>query len=220
MAPENQRSMADSPTPLLTDPAFPDILRRRLAHGPFPVEQEPWPGDFFDEPPRRAAVLIPLVRQEEDWHLLFIRRARNDNDRHSGQVAFPGGQLDGSDPGPESAALREAEEEIGLPRHNVDLLGRLGTCRTITNFHVTPVVGRIRQPFAPVPDPREVAHVFTIPLPWLADPANVERRDRLIAGRNGAAIDVLYFRQYRGELLWGVTARLVAALVAGISTGG
>jgi hypothetical protein len=62
-----------------------------------------------------------------------------------------------------------------------------------------------------------VAHVFTIPLTWLADPANVERRDRLLPGRNGVAIDVLYFQQYRGELLWGVTARLVAALVAGIS---
>ena len=162
-------------------------------------------------------MLIPLVRQDDDGHLLFIRRARNDNDRHSGQVAFPGGHMDSGDPGPESAALREAEEEIGLSRRNVELLGRLGSCRTITNFHVTPVVGRIRQPFSPVPDPREVAHVFTIPLTWLADPANVERRDRLLPGRNGVAIDVLYFQQYRGELLWGVTARLVAALVAGIS---
>ena len=210
--------MADSSKPVFTDPAFPEMLRRRLAHTPFPVEQEAWPGDFFDKPPRRAAVLIPLVQRDDDWHLLFIRRALNDNDRHSGQVAFPGGHVDGGDPGPESAALREAEEEIGLPRRNVELLGRLGTCRTITNFHVTPVIGLIRRPFSPIPDPREVAHVFSIPLSWLSDPANLERRNRQLPGKHGTVIDVLYYREYQGELLWGVTARLVAALVSGIST--
>lgn len=209
--------MTGTPHDLFTDGGLTEILRRRLARSGFPVEDDLYPRDFFDAPPRPAAVLMPLLMQNDGWHLIFIRRARNHKDRHSGQVAFPGGHVETLDHSEEAAALREAEEEIGLSPGNVDLLGRMGSYRTISNFSVTPILGWVHSHFAPQPDPSEVEHVFSIPLRWLADPANLNRRSRALPGTD-ATIDVLYFRDYEGELLWGITARLVAALIEGINT--
>lgn len=208
--------MTSADQDLFTDGALPEMLRRRLADSTLPVKDDLYPRDFFDAPPRPAAVLMPLLLRNDGWHLIFIRRAENHKDRHSGQVAFPGGQVEVLDTSEEAAALREAEEEIGLSPDNVDLLGRLSTYRTISNFAVTPILGRVHNHFSPQPDPSEVDHVFSIPLQWLADPINLERRSRILPGTD-AAIDVLYFRDYEGELLWGITAHLVASLVEGIN---
>lgn len=200
---------------MMDDPLLPLLLSRRLAAGTAAPDAEPFPPGFFASPPRPAAVLVPLVRHPDGWHLLFIRRALHAGDRHSGEVAFPGGQVDTRDPSSEAAALREAEEEIGLAPDNVSVLGKLGAYRTVTNFRVTPVVGHILGPFTPRPDAREVSRVFSIPLGWLADPANLERRPRRLPGTE-TTIDVLYYRRFDGELLWGVTARLVAGFVTQI----
>jgi 8-oxo-dGTP pyrophosphatase MutT (NUDIX family) len=147
-----------------------------------------------------------MLRLNEEWHLLYILRSRVEGDMHSAQVAFPGGRLDPGETKAEQAALREANEEIGLQPEGVSLLGNLEEFITISDYKVTPVVGVIPWPFEMHPDPREVQRVFTIPLGWLADPTNREVRQRVAPG--GQALDVVYFKEYDRELLWGVTARI------------
>lgn len=156
---------------------------------------------------RPAAVLLPLFRHQDAWHLLLIRRTHVDGDHHSGQVAFPGGRLNPDDASTEATALRETEEEIGLPPARVTILGELEDMVTISNYRVTPLVGVIPWPFPLAPAEEEVARIFSIPLAWLADSANREVRQREIPRQNGS-LDVVFFSEYDGELLWGVSARI------------
>jgi 8-oxo-dGTP pyrophosphatase MutT (NUDIX family) len=165
-----------------------------------------------DRPPRPAAVLLPLFRRREHWHLLYIRRAENTADRHSGEVAFPGGRPEPDDPHATATALREAREEIGLSPARVRVLGRLPLFRTSSNFLVTPVVGLIPWPVELRPDPSEVARIFSLPLGWLADPRNHQVRAWRPPGRNGSH-PVVFFREREGEQLWGVSARITLSLV-------
>jgi 8-oxo-dGTP pyrophosphatase MutT (NUDIX family) len=159
-----------------------------------------------DQEPKPAAVLIPMLRQDNDWHLLYILRAQVEGDMHSAQVAFPGGRLDPGETSAEQAALREAREEIALDTSGVRLLGHLEDFVTISNYQVTPVIGVIPWPTELCPDPLEVQRAFTIPLGWLADPDNREERERVAP--DGQTLQVVYFKQYDKELLWGVTARI------------
>jgi 8-oxo-dGTP pyrophosphatase MutT (NUDIX family) len=149
-----------------------------------------------------AAVLIPLVWYEEEWHLLFTRRT-DTVESHKGQVSFPGGACDEGETTPEQTALREAEEEIGILPKDVQVLGKLSNLITITYFRVTPVVGMVRWPVVFRVGAHEVARVFTIPLAWLANPAN--RWQFEMPGRTRSLIA---FHPYDGELLWGATARM------------
>jgi 8-oxo-dGTP pyrophosphatase MutT (NUDIX family) len=149
-----------------------------------------------------AAVLIPLVWQDDEWHLLFTRRT-DKVESHKGQVSFPGGACDEGETTPEQTALREADEEIGLDPNNVKVLGRLTNLITITYFRVTPVVGTIKWPTVFRVGEHEVARVFTIPLAWLANPLN--RWEFSMPGRNRTLIA---YHPYDGELLWGATARM------------
>src|SRR5215216_4876469 len=118
-----------------------------------------------------AAVLVPLVWHDDEWHLLFTRRT-DVVESHKGQVSFPGGACDEGETMPEETALREAEEEIGIHPDNVRVLGRLSNLVTITYFRVTPVVGVVQWPAVFRVGAYEVARIFTIPLAWLANPAN------------------------------------------------
>jgi 8-oxo-dGTP pyrophosphatase MutT (NUDIX family) len=165
----------------------------------------------FKDKPKPAAVLIPLLRKDSAWHILFTRR-REDLPEHSGQVAFPGGRTDPGDPSPEGTALREACEEIGLQPEDVKILGRLGSYLTITNYLVTPIVGVIPWPYTLQLESREVSRAFTIPLEWLMDPANYEERPRYLPATN-QPVNVIYFEYYDGELLWGASARLTLAFI-------
>jgi 8-oxo-dGTP pyrophosphatase MutT (NUDIX family) len=158
-----------------------------------------------DEEATPAAVLIPMLKINEQWNLLYILRTVKDTDRHSGQVAYPGGRLDG-DESAEEGALREAYEEVGLDREDVRMLGKLEDFITISNYSVTPVVGVIPWPRELKPQPEEVQRIFTVPLAWLADPANREERERIAP--NGETLKVVYFTEYDRELVWGVTARI------------
>ncbi|MEE9216521.1 MAG: CoA pyrophosphatase [Anaerolineales bacterium] len=153
-----------------------------------------------------AAVLIPLYQEDGDWNLLFTRRT-DSVDVHAGQVSFPGGRIEDSDVSAVAAALREAQEEIGLDPADVEMLGQLNPIFTVTQFLVTPVVGVIPWPYPLASNPTEVAHTFGVPIKWLSDPNNVEVRDRqpLVPGRN---IQVYYFKEFDGETIWGVTARI------------
>lgn len=177
------------------------------------------PDACFERIPRPAAVLVPLLWAREQWRVLFIKRAANPCDYHSGQVAFPGGAQEPTDAGAEAAALRETLEEIGLDTGQARVLGRLRTLRTISNFLVTPVVAQIAWPVELHPDPAEVSHVFTVPLAWLADPAMYRIQDRVL-GNCVQPIPVVYYRPYRGEILWGVSARITLDLVKALRIGG
>lgn len=149
-----------------------------------------------------AAVLIPLVWQAEEWHVLFTRRTDR-VESHKGQVSFPGGACDEGETTAEETALREAEEEIGIPPREVRVLGRLSNLITITYFRVTPVVGVIRWPAVFRVGEHEVARIFTIPLAWLANPSNRWEFEVPGTGRS-----LIAYHPYDGELLWGATARM------------
>ena len=168
------------------------------------------PSHLLSEHYREAAVLVPFVRLRDEWHLLYIRRACSERDRHSGQVAFAGGKRDPQDPDLNSTALREAQEEIGINPNDVKVLGRLTAHHSISNFRITPVVAQVPWPYALHLQRSEVDRAFTIPLTWLADPLNHELRLRELKGSN---IPVVYFKEYDGELLWGATARMTLNLL-------
>ncbi len=160
---------------------------------------------------RLAAVLIPLLRMEGAWHILYTRR-RDDLPEHSGQVAFPGGRADPGDCTSEDTALREACEEIGMRPEDVRILGRLKKYHTITNYLITPIVGVIPWPYPLKLEVQEVSRAFTIPLDWLMDPANHEERPRPLPVPH-QPVNVIYFKLYDGELLWGASARLTLAFI-------
>jgi len=155
-------------------------------------------------------VLVPLLEPEPGAPLevLFIQRS----DRvpsHAGQVAFPGGTSRGGDGGRTATALREAHEEVGLPPHRVEILGRLDDMVTITGFHVRPVVGVVRGAVELKPDPAEVADVFRVPLRSLAE----MRPERRSLWRGRAARFFLVYR-HGGRVIWGATAAMVHKLLA------
>ncbi len=129
--------------------------------------------------PTPAAVLVPLVNRPDGLTVLFTERSADLPD-HPGQISFPGGRVEPEDIDVEAAALREAEEEIGLPRDRVSVLGRLADYETVTGYRVTPVVGWVEPPFVVKPDPVEVADVFEVPLAFLLDPANQQRHFRML----------------------------------------
>lgn len=171
-----------------------------------------YPAGYFRRPPAPASVLIPLFRENGEWRVLYIRRSEHEDDHHSGQVAFPGGKLEDVDNNAFDAALREAQEEIGLDPAHVSILGTLKEYHTISNFMVTPVVGEINWPITLIPDDREVSRIFSIPVSWLADPAN-HRVSWKTLKNTEEDIPVIHFERYEGELLWGITAKLTLSLL-------
>jgi 8-oxo-dGTP pyrophosphatase MutT (NUDIX family) len=164
------------------------------------------PVPAFTAPPglRAAAVLAPWVRRAGEPHLLFTRRCA-DLPHHAGQVSFPGGAREG-DEDPLSCALRESEEELGLPRGQVTVLGGLPGRRSIAGYWVEVVVGAIPAGLVLSPDPREVAAVVEMPLWALAEAGRWSERE-VAPGRTGPVFE------WQGEVLWGLTARFVLELL-------
>ncbi len=154
---------------------------------------------------RKAAVLLPLLCDGDQWHLLFIRRTELVQD-HKGQVSFPGGAFEPEDADLEATALRETWEEVGIPSQAVTLLGKLPVFPSVSRFAITPVVGQIPWPYPLKLEPAEVSRAFTIPIEWLANPANWSEKPYLRS--NGRQDKVIFFNPYDGELLWGITARI------------
>ena len=165
-----------------------------------------FPPEMFNGYPQSASVLVPMLRNEDEWEILFTRRTSS-LPEHSGQVAFPGGRADPEDDSPEETALREAHEEINLSPREVHVLGRLRELRTISNYCVQPIVGIIPWPYDVVLEKEEVSRVFTIPLEWLADPDNHHIQYRELPDPH-SPVPVIYFDRYDGELLWGVSAEI------------
>ena len=154
-----------------------------------------------------AAVLVPIIAHREGLTVLFTRRTVHLK-AHSGQVSFPGGRAEPDDATPEVTALREAEEEIGLARSRVEVIGRLPEYLTRTGFRVTPVIGVIQPPLEVVPDAREVDEVFEVPLAFLMDAKNHRRATRELAGRAVA----FYVIEHEGRTIWGATAGMLVNL--------
>jgi len=192
-----------------------EIARRLATFDKYPfdtgIENLSSISDNFKEPVRPAAVLIPFLVIDNTWHILFIRRTTTLAD-HSGQVAFPGGRLEPKDNSPRDAAMREAKEEIGLNPKDVYLLGELPPLQTITNYLVTPLVGVIPWPYPLNAAPEEVSRIFTIPLSWLSNPANHRTVNRPLPASYGT-VTTVYYSPYEGEILWGVTAKIVLGLL-------
>jgi 8-oxo-dGTP pyrophosphatase MutT (NUDIX family) len=170
-----------------------------------------FPPGYLDGESHPAAVLIPFLRKGNAWHLLFIRRTERPHDRHSGQVAFPGGGSELQDKDIVAAALREAQEEINLSPADVNVLGRLNDFVTISNYSVTPVVGVIPWPYEFTLESSEVSRVFSIPLVWLADIGN--RRTVMRNLPQLGDVPVTYFNEYDGEILWGASASFTLELL-------
>ena len=153
-----------------------------------------------------ASVLVPIVTHAE-LTVLFTQRTAQLRS-HSGQVSFPGGRAEPGDPTPESTALRETQEEIGLAPERIEVLARMPECLTRTGYRVTPVVGLVAPPLALLPDTREVAEVFEVPLAFLLDPANHRRETRELAGKTVG----YWVMQYGDRRIWGATAGMLVNL--------
>jgi 8-oxo-dGTP pyrophosphatase MutT (NUDIX family) len=161
-----------------------------------------------------AAVLIPLVLRPEGTTILLTERTSHLAD-HAGQISFPGGRLEPDDADAIAAALRETEEEIGLARAHVEVLGHFEDYGTVTGYRVTPVIGFVRPPFDLTPDPHEVAEIFELPLEFILQPTNVQR---LRETRGGVMRDV-YEISYGKWRVWGFTARILVRLIAALDEG-
>lgn len=179
------------------------------------VEARPHRSDFDLNPEMRppddeltpAAVLVPIIQRAQSLSVLLTRRADTLR-RHTGQIALPGGRLDPGET-PLQAALREAEEEVGLRPHQVEIAGLSTPYRTGTGFLITPVVGFVTPPLDLVPNPHEVADIFETPFGFLMDPANHEQRyyDMPDGMRRW-----FYAIAHEERVIWGATAGLLRAL--------
>jgi 8-oxo-dGTP pyrophosphatase MutT (NUDIX family) len=182
---------------------LPDILRERLAQEP---SQLP-----FESRARPAAVLVPIFNKRGIWHVLYTRRTESVED-HQGQVSFPGGVIETNDEGPEQAALRETQEEIGIRSEDVQILGALDPLPTVTNYVIVPIVGTIPWPYPFNINKEEVALVFSVPLNWLSNPDNLEIQEWK-PDDPSPSVPVHFFRPYEGEVIWGATARITLSLL-------
>jgi len=168
-------------------------------------------GDVLDEEEggggiTPAAVLVAVVDRPEPTVILTLRPETMR--KHPGQVSFPGGRIDPGDDGPVAAALREAEEEIGLPPGAVEVIGLADVYRTVTGFEVTPVVGIVPPDLPLVPHPGEVAALFEAPLHYLLDPAHQHERSAIWRGRERHYYEI----DYQGRRIWGATAAMIVNL--------
>ena len=156
---------------------------------------------------RPAGVLVALVEGAEGFEVLLTKRSSRLK-HHPGQIAFPGGKQEQSDADVIDAALREAEEEVGLRRNKVEILGTLPPHETVTNFLMTPVIARVSGHFDPVPEPGEVDEAFRVPLAHVTDPANFSVQFRRWRGTRRYYFTVPYGPYY----IWGATARVLRGL--------
>lgn len=189
------------------------MTRERIAEGLAQPAPAPDPHDLhviaLKEGARvtEAAVLVPLVNRPGRVQVLFTQRTPHLGD-HASQISFPGGRVEPGDADRKETALRETEEEIGLGRATVMLLGRLPDYEIPSGFRITPVVGWVEPPFTLKPDPFEVAEVFEAPLEYFLDSANYQRREFDFRGRHRHYMAI----PYEGRYIWGATAGMLYCL--------
>ena len=196
----------------------PTAIRQRFASPPIWTPEHTVEKIFENREPAAAAVLMPLVMREELMLLLTQRTTHLSS--HSGQVAFPGGRTDATDIDAVDTALREATEEIGLPRDHVEVLGTLPIYVTGTAYSVTPVVALVTPRFVLRPNPCEVADVFEVPLAYLMNPANHRRHAVEFDGITREWLSMPYLDhsilkengQSPERFIWGATAGMLRNL--------
>lgn len=192
------------------------LIAQRLAARPSETPVEDWRlgtqdaaqraylRQFFPRDPVPAAVLVPIVTRNEQLTLLLTQRASQLRN-HAGQISFPGGRHEPSDGDLVNTALRESEEEIGLARRHVSIIGKLPDHLIVSGFRVTPVVGFVTPDFTLTLDPEEVAGTFEVPLNFILDPANHVKRIRDFQGHAVELTDMPY-----GDYnIWGATASML-----------
>ena len=211
------------------DPSLAEI-DQRAPEPPVPVSRlnPHWLRQHFSQPPEwspefsveqslsdterplvAASVLVPLVVHTDELRLLLTQRTAHLND-HAGQISFPGGRVDPEDVDAVATALREAEEEIGLHRRHVEVMGTLPEYVTGTGFRVTPVVALVHPPFELTADEFEVAEIFEVPMSFLMDGANHQRRSAVLPSRPGRRS--FYAMPYGDYFIWGATAAMLRNL--------
>lgn len=196
------------------------IIEKRLATAP--IQKDPLEGllgnargpvssefrDFLSGSPSAAAVLLGLIDRGAGLNVILTERARHLSD-HPGQVCFPGGRIETHDPTPIAAALREAEEEVGIHPERVAVAGEMSEVLTGTGFLITPVVGFVDYEFEASPDRSEVEEVFEVPLDFLLDPDALRTSTRQ---RFGTTLTMYEF-DYEGHYVWGATAKILRNFV-------
>lgn len=183
------------------EPPMPENIWREHGDHALNADMEPV------QPLKPAAVLVPLIDRPGELEVLFTERTSH-LAHHAGQVSFPGGHIEPQDGGPSDTALRETEEEVGLDRRHVELIGALDKYITRTGFVVTPIVGIISPPFTLKPDPHEVAEIFEVPLSFLL---NRDNHQRCTAEFEGATRH-FWAMPYGRHFIWGATAGMLINL--------
>jgi 8-oxo-dGTP pyrophosphatase MutT (NUDIX family) len=197
-----------------------EALRARFARAATAGDWTPeFPGDgmlWGERAAAAAAVLIPLMMRADGLHVLLTRRTEHLRD-HAGQISFPGGRSEPTDHDAADTALREAEEEVGLPRSQVEVLGRLPDYITVTGFIVTPVVALVQPPLQLALDSGEVAEAFEVPLAFLMTPAHHHRHVFSFEGGERQFLSMLWRGvgadgSQRDDFIWGATAAMLRNL--------
>ena len=162
---------------------------------------------------RKACVLALLFEKNDAWHILLTERASNDNDRHKGQISFPGGQLEPTDESLEACALREAHEEVGVLPHQVQVIGKMTDLYIpVSNFHVFPFLAWTDTPPQYQRQISEVKQIIETPLSILQDLSNRKLTDMSVYGGTMVMKDVPYFDVF-GKIVWGATAMMLSELL-------
>ena len=187
----------------------PAMLTERLARAVPAPDPRDLHMSFIPEGARAtdAAVLVPIVRRPEALQVLLTQRTSHLAD-HAGQISFPGGRVEESDASREETALRETEEEIGLSRDRISVLGRLPVYEIPSGFRITPVVAWVEPPFDLKLDAFEVASAFEAPLAHFIDPERYQRREYRFRGRHRHYMAI----PFEGRYIWGATAAMLHSL--------
>jgi 8-oxo-dGTP pyrophosphatase MutT (NUDIX family) len=195
-----------------------DALRERFAQPALWAADVPGDGHRFDagQAPTAASVLVPLVMRDDGLHVLLTRRTDHLRD-HAGQISFPGGRAEVFDVDDVATALRETEEEVGLDRRHIEVIGQLPHYTTVTSYRVTPVVALVEPDFSLLLDEFEVAEAFEVPLAFLMSPANHRRHLFEAEGQQRQFLSMPWTGpddngQPREYFIWGATAAMLRNL--------
>jgi 8-oxo-dGTP pyrophosphatase MutT (NUDIX family) len=202
----------------------PEALTAHALRARFADTARTWTPEFhgdarlfdLDREPTPASVLVPLVQRDQGLNVLLTRRTDHLHD-HAGQVSFPGGRVDPGDVDLVDTALRETEEEVGLPRHRVQVLGPLNTYSTVSSYVVTPIVALVQPPFELALDTFEVAEAFEVPLQFLMTPAHHQRHAAEFEGVRRQFLSMPWRGvdaqgRPREYFIWGATAAMLRNL--------